>query len=115
MYPPIVNIKIGVHKIKYSLASYMDLAFIIPTGMKLDDPPPPKFLIFFNSIRDGLAATKYLQAHLLPDLRNKVKWFNSDMTTEFKDAEVTNLITRDTWGLCTTEAFGMVRSGNGRT
>ncbi|KAG2062518.1 hypothetical protein BDR04DRAFT_1131196 [Suillus decipiens] len=63
-----LNIKIGVCKIKYSLASYMDLTFIIPTGMKLDDPPPPKFLIFFDSIQDGIAATKYLQARLPPDL-----------------------------------------------
>ncbi|KAG1724447.1 uncharacterized protein EDB91DRAFT_1024821, partial [Suillus paluster] len=30
-----------------------------------------------------------------------------NMTTEFKEAEVTNLIAGDTWGLCTTEAFGM--------
>jgi superfamily II DNA helicase RecQ len=100
-----LNIKIGVRKINYSLASYMDLAFIIPTSMKSDDPPPPKFLIFFNSIQDGIAAMKYSQARLPPDLRNKVKWFNSNMTTEFKDAEVTNLITGDTWGLCTTEAL----------
>lgn len=31
------------------------------------------------------------------------------MTTEFKEDEVTNLVAGDTWGLCTTEAFGMVR------
>ncbi|KAG0694255.1 P-loop containing nucleoside triphosphate hydrolase protein [Suillus ampliporus] len=101
------NIKIRVHKIKYSLASYADLAFLIPTGMKLDDPPPPKFLIFFDSIQDGISTAKYLRARLPPDLREKVKWFNSDMTTEFKEAEVTNFIAGDTWGLCTTEAFGM--------
>ncbi|KAG0694150.1 hypothetical protein DFH29DRAFT_815643 [Suillus ampliporus] len=58
------NIKIGVRKIKYSLASYMDLAFVIPTGMKSDDLPPPKFLIFFDSIQDGIGAAKYLQVVL---------------------------------------------------
>ncbi|KAG1779314.1 hypothetical protein EV702DRAFT_1195288 [Suillus placidus] len=101
------NIKIGVCKIKYSLASYADLAFLIPTGMKIDDPPPLKFLVFFDSIQDGISAAKYLRVRLPPDLRDKVKWFNSDMTTEFKEAEVTNLVAGDTWGLCTTEAFGM--------
>ncbi|KAG1868334.1 hypothetical protein DFJ58DRAFT_653975 [Suillus subalutaceus] len=90
------NIKIGVCKIKYSLASYADLAFLIPTGMKSDDPAPPKFLVFFDSIQEGINATKYLQARLPPDLRNKVKWFNSNMTTGFKAAEVTNLVARDT-------------------
>ncbi|KAG1720909.1 uncharacterized protein EDB91DRAFT_1088657 [Suillus paluster] len=29
------------------------------------------------------------------------------MTTEFKEAKVMNLFAGDTWGLCTTEAFGM--------
>ncbi|KAG1889560.1 P-loop containing nucleoside triphosphate hydrolase protein [Suillus subluteus] len=101
------NIKIGVRKIKYSLTSYADLAFLIPASIKLDDPPPPKFLVFFDSIQDGINAAKYLRARLPPDLRDKVKWFNSDMTTEFKEGEVTNLIVGDTWGLCTTEAFGM--------
>jgi superfamily II DNA helicase RecQ len=106
------NIKIGVRKIKYSLTSYADLAFLIPAGIKLDDPPPPKFLVFFDSIQDGINAAKYLRARLPPDLRDKVKWFNSDMTTEFKEAEVTNLVVGDTWGLCTTEAFGMVRDAS---
>jgi hypothetical protein len=35
------------------------------------------------------------------------------MTLKFKEAEVNNLITGDTWGLCTTESFGMM-SCNGR-
>ncbi|KAG1724237.1 uncharacterized protein EDB91DRAFT_1087538 [Suillus paluster] len=33
------------------------------------------------------------------------------MTTEFKEAKVTNLVVGDTWGLCITEAFRMVRHG----
>ncbi|KAG1888915.1 uncharacterized protein F5891DRAFT_913757, partial [Suillus fuscotomentosus] len=63
------NIRIRVRKIKYSLMSYADLAFLIPT----DDPPPPKFLVFFDSIQGGISAAKYLRARLPPDLRDKVK------------------------------------------
>ncbi|KAG1766501.1 P-loop containing nucleoside triphosphate hydrolase protein [Suillus placidus] len=69
------NIKICVHKIRYSLSSYADLGFLVPTGWTPGD--------------------------------QKIKWFNSDMTSKFKEVEVDNLITGDTWGLCMTESFGM--------
>lgn len=41
------NIKIGVRKIKYALNSFTDLMFLILAGLKVGDPPPPKFLVFF--------------------------------------------------------------------
>ncbi|KIK76827.1 hypothetical protein PAXRUDRAFT_168656 [Paxillus rubicundulus Ve08.2h10] len=50
------NLKIGVRKIKYALNSYADLAFLIPTGWKIGDPLPPKFLIFFDDIQDAINA-----------------------------------------------------------
>ncbi|KAG1888766.1 hypothetical protein F4604DRAFT_1569898, partial [Suillus subluteus] len=33
------NIKIGVRKIKYALNSYCNLAFLIPTGWNVGNPP----------------------------------------------------------------------------
>lgn len=54
------NIKIGVRKIKYALNSFADLAFLIPKGWKEGDPPPPKFLIFFDDIQDAINAAHYL-------------------------------------------------------
>lgn len=62
------NIKIGVRKIKYALSSYGDLAFLDPVGWKVGNPPPPKFLIFFDSIPDTINATKYLRKRL-PHIR----------------------------------------------
>ncbi|KIK82369.1 hypothetical protein PAXRUDRAFT_153846, partial [Paxillus rubicundulus Ve08.2h10] len=47
-------LKIGVRKIKYVLNTYADLAFLIPTGWKISDPLPPKFLIFFDNIQDAI-------------------------------------------------------------
>ncbi|KIK80182.1 hypothetical protein PAXRUDRAFT_112312, partial [Paxillus rubicundulus Ve08.2h10] len=38
---------------------------------------------------------------------DKIKWFNADMSPTFKDTELENLISSDTWGLCTTTSFGM--------
>ncbi|KIJ14137.1 hypothetical protein PAXINDRAFT_79849, partial [Paxillus involutus ATCC 200175] len=55
------NIKIGVKKIKYALNSFADLAFLIPAGFKLGNPPPPKFLIFFNNIADSISAACFIR------------------------------------------------------
>ncbi|KAG1793669.1 uncharacterized protein HD556DRAFT_1237700 [Suillus plorans] len=102
------NIKIGVKKIKYALNSYCDLAFLILMGWKDGNPPPPpKFLIFFDSIPDAINAIQYLHKRLPPDMQDKIKWFNTDMTGEYKDTELTNLISGDTWGYCTTDSFRM--------
>ncbi|KIK78750.1 hypothetical protein PAXRUDRAFT_93978, partial [Paxillus rubicundulus Ve08.2h10] len=74
---------------------------------KVDNPPPPKFLIFFDDIPDSINATFLLRKCLPPKLQDKIKWFNVDMSPTFKDAELENLISSDTWGLCTTTSFGM--------
>ena len=102
------NIKIGVKKLKYALSSFADLAFLIPEGWKPGDPPPPKFLIFFDSIQDSISAAIYLRRRLPPEFRKKIKWFNSNMTTTYKEDELSNIVSGETWGLCTTDSFGMV-------
>ena len=102
------NIKIRVKKIKYALSSFADLAFLIPTGYKVRDPPPPKFLIFFNDIADSINGATVLRRQLPLELRDKIKWFNANMSTAFKEAELDNIMSGTTWGLCTTTSFGMV-------
>ncbi|KAI6163847.1 hypothetical protein EDD17DRAFT_1438004, partial [Pisolithus thermaeus] len=94
-------------KIKHPLTSYTDLFFLVPKGWMTGDLAPPKFLVFFDDIQDAIAATKILQKCLPSEVHHRIKWFNSDMTTTYKEAEVTHLCTGDTWGLCTTELFGM--------
>jgi len=103
------NIKIGVRKIKYALRSYADLAFLVPLGWKVGDPPLPKFLIFFDNIQDAINAAQYLCSRLPPEARDLIKWFNADMSTNFKDKELERLIAGDSRGYASTESFGMVR------
>ena len=87
--------------------SYLDLMFLIP-----ENPPsgwrPPKFLIFFDDIAESIAVAKFLRKRLPSELHHMIKWFNADMSTEFRDAEATNLREGVTWGLCCTDSFGMV-------
>ena len=103
------NIKIGVRKIKYALKSYADLAFLVPLGWKVGDPPLPKFLIFFNDIQDAISAAHYLRSRLPPEARDMVKWFNADMSMNFKDEELERIVSGETRAYATTESFGMVR------
>ncbi|KAI5999082.1 P-loop containing nucleoside triphosphate hydrolase protein, partial [Pisolithus albus] len=101
------NIKIGVKKIKYALNSFADLTFLIPPGFKVDDPPLPKFLIFFDDIPDSINVACVLRCCLPSELREKIRWFNADMSTTYKEDELRKLISSETWGLCTTTSFGM--------
>ncbi|KAG1852967.1 hypothetical protein C8R48DRAFT_611285, partial [Suillus tomentosus] len=102
------NINIGVKPIQGTYQSFADLAFLIPDQWKLADPPPPKFLVFFDNINNAIEAAKFLRARLPQECQDKVKWFNADMTTHFKQDEVKNFTEGNTWGFCTTESFGMV-------
>ncbi|KAI5992437.1 P-loop containing nucleoside triphosphate hydrolase protein [Pisolithus albus] len=101
------NIGIAVRKIKYALNSFADLTFLIPAGFKVGDPPPPKFLIFFDDIADSINAACVLRCRLPCELKEKIRWFNADMSTQYKETELEKLTCGETWGLCTTTSFGM--------
>ncbi|KAF8546025.1 hypothetical protein OG21DRAFT_1395219, partial [Imleria badia] len=62
---------------------------------------------FFDDIQDSIAAVNALQMCLPHAHRAKIAWFNSDMTTDSKETQVTHLCTGEIWGLCTMESFGM--------
>ncbi|KAF9220080.1 hypothetical protein BS17DRAFT_682785, partial [Gyrodon lividus] len=62
---------------------------------------------FFDDIQDAINAVLYLHQCLPPDYWEKVKWFNSDMTITYKEDELNNIVSGQTWGLCTTDSFGM--------
>ncbi|KAF8128126.1 P-loop containing nucleoside triphosphate hydrolase protein [Boletus edulis] len=84
------NIKLAVRAIQGSLRSYTDLAFLIPDGWKARDPPPPKFLIFFDNIATAIEAAQSIRVRLPLEFREKIKFAQGD-----------------TWGFFTTESFGM--------
>ncbi|KAJ3495027.1 hypothetical protein NLJ89_g10694 [Agrocybe chaxingu] len=100
------NIHIFVRPINSSLSSFSDLSFLLK-GWKPGDPPPPKFLIFFDNIADSIKACLYLRSLLPPEYRHKINWFNSEMSSTFKRDETQNLATGVSWGENATESFGM--------
>ena len=58
------NIHLIVKPIRHSLSSFADLTFLL-RDWKPGDPPPPKFLVFFDNINDAIKACLFLMS-LLP-------------------------------------------------
>ncbi|GBE79278.1 hypothetical protein SCP_0204760 [Sparassis crispa] len=101
------NIAISVRKMQLSARSFEDLNFLIPEDFKDGDPPPSKFLIFFDNIKEAEAAVKHLRSRLPEPLRDKIKHFRSIMMPEYRDDEYDALKNSDIFGLCVTDSFGM--------
>ncbi|KAF8152224.1 P-loop containing nucleoside triphosphate hydrolase protein [Crassisporium funariophilum] len=100
------NIHIVVRPICNPLNSFLDLTFLLHTW-KPGRAPPPKFLVFFDDIQESIKACQFLKSLLPPEYRDKIQWFNSDMSDEFKEHETRRLLEGDSWGLFTTDSFGM--------
>ncbi|KAA1479219.1 P-loop containing nucleoside triphosphate hydrolase protein [Dentipellis sp. KUC8613] len=101
------NIHITVRKLVYSMSSYLDLNFLIPVDWKEGDNVP-KFLVFFDRISESVAAARMLRRRLPPHLRCKIKWFNSEMSSQFRDKTQSSYKSGGVWGLYCTDSFGMV-------
>lgn len=69
---------------------------------------PLKFLIFFDDIKDSVAAGKFLREHLPPEHRDKIRWYNADMSELYRSGELTAFTAGDRLGLLCTDSFGMV-------
>lgn len=70
------NVHIEVHCIQHALHTYADLDFIFPPNWKPGDDLP-RFLIFFDSIKESISAAEKLQSQLGASTRHKIVWFNS--------------------------------------
>ncbi|KAJ3476192.1 hypothetical protein NLI96_g11327 [Meripilus lineatus] len=105
------NIYLTVRKIRHSLASFRDLDFLIPSGWKAGDHLP-KFLVFFDDIKESIRAAKALKSRLPLQEQSKIKWFNSDDTPELREY-LTEVFReqgeegKTVYGLYCTDSFGM--------
>lgn len=103
------DIALGIHKMQYAAYTYQDLGFLIPDGYQNDDPPPPKFLVFCNSKAETEAACLFLRSRLPGNTGlQKIKYFHASMSEFFRTDEYEAFRDGDTFGLCVTDAFGMV-------
>ncbi|KAI0762060.1 P-loop containing nucleoside triphosphate hydrolase protein [Irpex lacteus] len=101
------NVYLGVRRIQHSLKSFKDLECLVPKDWKPGDEVP-KFLIFFDSIQESVDAIKALAEMMPPELRDRLIWFNSDMSKNFR--EVMTMKFKDSDEICIlgcTDSFGL--------
>jgi hypothetical protein len=81
-----LDISILIRLMLNTLSSFRDLDLVL-CDWKDGDVPPPKFLIFLDSINESVKATMHLKSLLLKQYYNKVNWFNSEMSPTYKIEE----------------------------
>ncbi|KAF8179485.1 hypothetical protein K438DRAFT_1938411 [Mycena galopus ATCC 62051] len=72
-----------------------------------NDRPNIDLVVREMNIADSVEAAKFLRACLPLAYRHKIKWFNSEMSPEFKAGESDALKAGVSWGLNCTDSFGM--------
>ena len=107
------NIAIVVRRMEYPQDSFEDLAFLVPKDWKQGDPPPPKFMVFFDNKKDAEAAAKFLQNRVSVQLRKNIPWFHAGMTRYFRVEQVARLRGEEreedgAWGFMATDSGGLV-------
>lgn len=102
------NIDYIVRPFEHPVHSFHDLTFLIPDNFKVGDPAPPKFLVFFDKKKTAEDFVQYLRQRLPPELRDKVHWFHSTMTDNYRDDKFKSFKDDNLFGLACSDVFGMV-------
>ncbi|KAH6880873.1 P-loop containing nucleoside triphosphate hydrolase protein [Coprinopsis sp. MPI-PUGE-AT-0042] len=101
------DIHLMVKEMEHAVNSYKDLSFLIPDSWTETKPPPPKFLVFFDSIPETEHAVAFLRSRLPKKYAEKVRYFHAPMMNEFREEHLELFRSSETWGLCVTDTFGM--------
>jgi hypothetical protein len=103
------NIALVVRTMKYPANSFCDLNFLVPASdTSGGSQQHKKFVIFFDNKKEATSAGRYLRGKLPIDERDRIIWFLSDMSADFKEEGITNLASGKLLGICATDSFGMV-------
>ena len=107
------NIHLCVHPMKHTLGSCFDIAFLIPLHAQINDHEWIKanispFLLYCNWHADTLKTARFLWARLPAMACNRIVWYHSGMSETFKEEVVDAFEAGRIWGICCTDACGMV-------
>ena len=90
------------------MSLYLDLAFLVPLGLKAENPMPIPFVVYCNSHEDAHLSAKYLWSQVSGELRKKIVWVHSGMLDEHTVWIVQWFNDGDLIGLTSTETLGLV-------
>ncbi|OSD04072.1 P-loop containing nucleoside triphosphate hydrolase protein [Trametes coccinea BRFM310] len=96
-----------IRKMQHAASTFMDLVdILLPPRWKPGDRIP-KFLAFFDNIKESHQAADVLQAKFPAVDRYKVLCFHSDMTASLRGEATAEYADGQLWGLYCTDSFGM--------
>ena len=99
------NIGFVVEKMQYTAKSMLDIERVLQLNGEI---PPKKFMVFVNKRRETEEMAKKLRENLPSHLREKIVWFHSGMSPEFRAEVIQKLQSGEIWGIACTDAAGMV-------
>lgn len=99
------NIHLMVVEMIYPAKTKYDL--IRALGLDRNSRPPP-FMVFDNTRVQAECSWEAIQLGLPAEFREKVVWFHSGMSSEFRAEKIEKLRSGELWGICCTDAAGMV-------
>lgn len=102
------NVSLMVRRINYPLNSFWDLSFLVPNGWTPEQPKPPLFLFFFDSISVLQDAVEFLRSRLPPEHRHLILPFHSRMSEEHRLQTIALMKEGKILGVCASEGFGLV-------
>ncbi|KAF8313361.1 P-loop containing nucleoside triphosphate hydrolase protein, partial [Cantharellus anzutake] len=106
------NIHLCVQRMKYSITSHLDLAFLVPLNPEIDNSDWVRqnilqFLIYCNSRVDAESTALFLQSHIPVHACHRIVWYHSGMSDAFKKETIEEYERGGILGLCCTDACGM--------
>ena len=107
------NIHLCVRPMEHTLGSCFDIAFLVPLDAQIDnrewiEANISPFLLYCNSHADTLKTARFLRTRLPAVARNRIVWYHSGMSEAFKEEVVDAFEAGQIWGVCCTDACGMV-------
>ncbi|KAG1894505.1 uncharacterized protein F5891DRAFT_1130927 [Suillus fuscotomentosus] len=66
------------------------------------------FMVFANSRKETESVAQFLRSYVAKEYCDKIVWFHSGMSAKFRREAIENLWTIKIWGICCTDAAGMV-------
>jgi superfamily II DNA helicase RecQ len=100
------SLHLAARVMRHPADTYRDLEFLLNLNPSTGCPAP--FLVFLRSYNDCREAACSLRAKLPLEHQDKIVWFDSIMTMEFRQLAVEKLRKGEIWGICSTDAFGRV-------
>ncbi|KAG2754120.1 P-loop containing nucleoside triphosphate hydrolase protein, partial [Suillus brevipes Sb2] len=98
------NIHLMVIEMLDPLNSMHDLKRVL----KFDgDSPPPKFMVFCNERKETERLCEFARSEAPSSMANKLVWFHSGMSANFRAEMIENLRQGEIWGIFCTDAAGM--------